>query len=53
VWLNWIEHRTSNPMITGSSPVTGAVTVVQLVERLDVAQEVAGSNPVGHLVQDF
>ena len=48
VWLNWIEHQTSNLKVTGSSPVSGEffkTRLAQLVERTTFNRVVEGSSP--------
>ena len=44
----WIEHRTSNPQVVGSTPTWGAnfAGVAQLVERQPSKLNVVGSIPI-------
>ena len=57
-WLSWIEQRTSNPQVAGSSPAAhvpseGSVsTVAQLVVRAAVNRKVAGSSPARGVVEN-
>lgn len=44
----WTERPRPKRLVAGSTPAEGTVTVAQLIERRDVAPEVAGLNPAGH-----
>ena len=33
-WLNWIEHQTSNLGVAGSSPASGAYTLLNIYLKL-------------------